>query len=99
MRIALFAISILLFLAFWPMNEAQRQAWNHFWAIRSDASQEEKQTREEQTQQQYNVVQRPLTNDNFNHTSMDDLKLYRLQKKALGGPFGETQFEYMLRRW
>jgi len=95
MKIFLFFISILLVLAFLPMNEAHRQAWNHFWAIRSGASQEEPQIRQEQAQQQYTAVQSPL---NSSH-SLDDLMLYRLQKKAFGGPFGETQFEYMLQRW
>ena len=98
MKIALFSILILLFLAILPMNERQRQVWNHFWAIRENTSGEENQARQEQVRQQHTVVQRPLTNNNY-YTAMYDPKLYRLQKKPFGGPFGETQFEYMLRRW
>jgi len=97
MRIALLSALILLFLIIWPKNEAQRQAWNRFWAIREDASQGENQVREEKIQQQYTVIQGPLSNDNFNHASLDNLQLYRLQQKARSGPFGETQFEFVPR--
>jgi hypothetical protein len=97
MRIALFSAIILLFLIIWPKNEAQRQAWNRFWAIRDDTSQGENQVQEEKTQQRYTVIQGPLSNNNFNHTSLDNLQLYRLQQKARLGQFGETQFEFLPR--
>jgi hypothetical protein len=97
MRTILFFSLIALLFAFWPMNETQRQAWNHFWAIREAAPQEENQVYQQQTQQQFMTMQRPLANNNF-HQGMDDLMLYKIQRKPLADPFSSSQFEYVLRR-
>lgn len=100
MKALLFIIFALFLVTFLPRNETQQEAWNHFWAIKPDTSKEEIQARQEERQQQYNSVQQPISSNNLNnHATMDDILLYRLQKKAFGGPFGETQFEYILRRW
>jgi len=94
MKIIIFSILILLFLVIFPINEAQRQIWNHFWAIGEGISGEGQQ----QIQQQYTAVQNPVINNNY-YATMYDPKLYKLEKKPFGGPFGETEFEYVLRRW
>jgi hypothetical protein len=100
MKALLFIILALFLLTFMPMSEAQKGAWNHFWAIKPDTSNEEVQAREVERQQQYNSIQQPISNNNLNnYAAMDDILLYKLQKKPFGGPFGETQFEYVLRRW
>ncbi len=91
MKILLFSIFLVLLLFLWPKNEAQMQARNHFWAIKE-------KTPQEQNQDQNKITQKRII-ENDASLGMYDIKLYRLQKKPFGGPFGETQFEYVLRRW
>lgn len=97
MKIALFSLAILLLLGILPRSEQQQSAWNRFWAIRPQSAQEENQSRYRETRRQYTTTQLPLVDNTFN-PSTSNPALYKLEKKPFGGPFGETQFEYMLRR-
>jgi hypothetical protein len=92
MKILLFSIFLVLLLFLWPKNEAQMQAWNHFWAVKEKSPQE-------QSQLQNQVIQKEIAATANVNQNMYDMRLFRLQKKPLPGPVGETQFEYMLRRW
>lgn len=91
MKTLLFSIFLVLLLFLWPKNEAQRQAWNYFWAI-------EENTPQEQNQEQNKIAQKRII-ENDTNMGMYDMKLYRLQKKPLSPGLGESQFEYILRRW
>lgn len=86
------------------INEEQQETWNHFWGITAQkpAAQDAIPYGRIPSDEYDSVAAQKAVIENIKYTYFpiyDELMKYELKGRPFKGPYGETQFEFALRKY